>query len=59
VVDGERARVLAESAGAELVADRPAAAEWVRRNAREGDRVLVKASHGVGLDQVVEELTKA
>jgi UDP-N-acetylmuramoyl-tripeptide--D-alanyl-D-alanine ligase len=59
VVDGERARVLAESAGAELVADRPAAVEWVRRNAREGDRVLVKASHGVGLDQVVKELTRA
>jgi UDP-N-acetylmuramoyl-tripeptide--D-alanyl-D-alanine ligase len=59
VVDGERARVLAESAGAELVADRPAAAEWVRRNAREGDRVLVKASHGVGLDQVVKELSGA
>jgi len=58
VVDGERARVLAESAGAELVANRPAAAEWVRRNAREGDRVLVKASHGVGLDQVVKELTQ-
>jgi UDP-N-acetylmuramoyl-tripeptide--D-alanyl-D-alanine ligase len=59
VVDGERARVLAESAGAELVADRPAAAEWVRRNAREGDRVLVKASHGVRLDEVVKELTGA
>jgi UDP-N-acetylmuramoyl-tripeptide--D-alanyl-D-alanine ligase len=59
VVDGERARVLAESAGAELVADRPAAAAWVRRNAREGDRVLVKASHGVRLDEVVKELTGA
>src|SRR5450756_240703 len=47
VVDGERARVLAESAGAELVPDRPAAVDWVRRNAREGDRVLVKGSHGV------------
>jgi UDP-N-acetylmuramoyl-tripeptide--D-alanyl-D-alanine ligase len=58
VVDGERARVLAEAAGAELVPDRPAAVEWVRRNAREGDRVLVKASHGVGLDVVVRELTK-
>ena len=57
VVDGERARLLAESAGADLVPDRPAAADWVRRNAREGDRVLVKASHGVGLDQVVRELT--
>jgi UDP-N-acetylmuramoyl-tripeptide--D-alanyl-D-alanine ligase len=59
VVDGERARVLAESAGAELVADKRAAAEWVRRNAREGDRVLIKASHGVGLDQVVNELTQS
>jgi len=58
VVDGERARVLAESAGAELVADRPAAVQWVRRHAREGDRVLVKASHGVRLDEVVKELTK-
>jgi UDP-N-acetylmuramoyl-tripeptide--D-alanyl-D-alanine ligase len=58
VVDGERARVLAESARAELVADRPAASGWVRRNAREGDRVLVKASRGVGLDEVVRELTE-
>jgi UDP-N-acetylmuramoyl-tripeptide--D-alanyl-D-alanine ligase len=57
VVDGERARVLAESAGAELVPDRDAAVAWVRRNARDGDRVLVKASHGVALDQVVKELT--
>ena len=56
VVDGEKARILAESAGAELVPDRPAAAEWVRRNAHDGDRVLVKASHGVGLDAVVAEL---
>ena len=57
VVDGERARLLAESAHAELVPDRSSAAEWVRHNAREGDRVLVKASHGVGLDEVVRELT--
>jgi UDP-N-acetylmuramoyl-tripeptide--D-alanyl-D-alanine ligase len=57
VVQGDRARVLAESAGAELVADRQAAVEWVRRNARDGDRVLVKASHGVRLDEVVQELT--
>jgi UDP-N-acetylmuramoyl-tripeptide--D-alanyl-D-alanine ligase len=58
VVDGERARLLAESARAELVPDRPAAVEWVHRNAREGDRVLVKGSHGVGLDEVVKELTQ-
>jgi UDP-N-acetylmuramoyl-tripeptide--D-alanyl-D-alanine ligase len=56
VVDGALARILAESAGAELVADRPAAADWVRRNAREGDRVLIKASRGSGLDAVVKEL---
>jgi UDP-N-acetylmuramoyl-tripeptide--D-alanyl-D-alanine ligase len=57
VVDGDRARILAEAAGAELVADRPAAVEWVRMNAREGDRVLIKASHGIRLDEVVRELT--
>jgi len=59
VVDGDRARILAESAGAELVADRPAAVDWVRRNAREGDRVLIKASHGIHLDEVVRELTQS
>jgi UDP-N-acetylmuramyl pentapeptide synthase len=59
VLDGERARVLAESAGAELVTSRPAARDWVRRNAREGDRVLVKGSHSTHLDEVVRELTEA
>jgi UDP-N-acetylmuramoyl-tripeptide--D-alanyl-D-alanine ligase len=58
VLDGERARVLAESAGAELVASRPAARDWVRRNAREGDRVLIKGSHSTRLDEVVRELTE-
>ena len=58
VVDGDRARILAEAAGAELVADRPAAVQWVRLNAREGDRVLIKASHGIRLDEVVRELTR-
>lgn len=57
VVESEQARILAESAGAELVPDRPAAADWVRRNAHDGDRVLVKASHGIRLDEVVRELT--
>jgi UDP-N-acetylmuramoyl-tripeptide--D-alanyl-D-alanine ligase len=59
VLDGERARVLAESAGAELVATRPAARDWVRRNAREGDRVLVKGSRSTHLDEVVRELTES
>ena len=58
VLDGERARALAESAGAELVASRPAARDWVRGNAREGDRVLVKGSHSTHLDEVVRELTE-
>src|SRR5712692_10014 len=53
VVEGDQARVMAESAGAELVPDRAAAARWVRRNASEGDRVLIKASHGVRLDLLV------
>jgi UDP-N-acetylmuramoyl-tripeptide--D-alanyl-D-alanine ligase len=56
VLDGDRARVLAESAGAELVESRPAARDWVRRNARDGDRVLVKGSHSTHLDEVVREL---
>jgi UDP-N-acetylmuramoyl-tripeptide--D-alanyl-D-alanine ligase len=58
VLDGERARVLAEAAGAELVESRPAARDWVRRNAREGDRVLIKGSHSTHLDEVVRELTE-
>jgi UDP-N-acetylmuramoyl-tripeptide--D-alanyl-D-alanine ligase len=57
VIDSQLGRILADSAGAEVVPDRAAAAEWVRRNAREGDRVLVKASHGVNLEEVVRELT--
>lgn len=57
VVDGELARILAESAGAELVPDRAGAADWVRRNAHDGDRVLIKASRGIHLDEVVRELT--
>jgi UDP-N-acetylmuramoyl-tripeptide--D-alanyl-D-alanine ligase len=58
VVEGGEARILAEAAGADIVPDRAAATAWVRQNAREGDRVLVKASHSMRLDQLVEELTK-
>jgi UDP-N-acetylmuramoyl-tripeptide--D-alanyl-D-alanine ligase len=59
VVEGTHARRLAEAAVAEVVPDRAAAAEWVRRNAQPGDVVLVKASHGVRLDELVKELTAA
>jgi UDP-N-acetylmuramoyl-tripeptide--D-alanyl-D-alanine ligase len=59
VVDGGRARLMADAAGAELAPDRSAAVEWVRRTARPGDRVLVKASHGVRLDELVKDLTTA
>jgi UDP-N-acetylmuramoyl-tripeptide--D-alanyl-D-alanine ligase len=59
VVDGERAKPLAQAAGAQLVPDRAGAAEWVRQNATAGDRVLIKASHGVRLDELVKELTAA
>ena len=57
VVDGSHARAMAQAGGGEVVADRAAAAEWVKRNAVAGDRLLVKASHGLRLDQLVEELT--
>ena len=57
VVDTGHARAIAEAGGGDVVADRAAAAEWVRSHARRGDRVLVKASHGVRLDELVDELT--
>jgi UDP-N-acetylmuramoyl-tripeptide--D-alanyl-D-alanine ligase len=58
VIDGERARILAEAAGGEIVPNNAEAVLWVRRNASEGDRVLVKGSHGIRLDEVVKELTR-
>jgi UDP-N-acetylmuramoyl-tripeptide--D-alanyl-D-alanine ligase len=58
VVDVGQGRTLAEAAGAQLVPDRAAAADWVRATARPGDRVLVKASHGVALHELVEELLR-
>jgi UDP-N-acetylmuramoyl-tripeptide--D-alanyl-D-alanine ligase len=56
VVDAGHGRLLAESAGGELVADRDAAEKWVRAVAGPGDVVLVKASHGIGLHEVVRRL---
>jgi UDP-N-acetylmuramoyl-tripeptide--D-alanyl-D-alanine ligase len=58
VVDVGRGRLLAEAAGAQLLPDRSAAADWVRATAEPGDRVLVKASHGVALYELVEELVR-
>jgi UDP-N-acetylmuramoyl-tripeptide--D-alanyl-D-alanine ligase len=57
VLESDLGRILAESAAAELVPDRAAAVHWVRHNAQPGDRVLVKASHGLHLEEVVRELT--
>ncbi|MDQ6899453.1 MAG: UDP-N-acetylmuramoyl-tripeptide--D-alanyl-D-alanine ligase [Candidatus Dormibacteraeota bacterium] len=58
VVDQGYGRLLAHSAGAELVNDQAAATAWVRAQAQADDLVLIKASHGVALDRVVEELLK-
>jgi UDP-N-acetylmuramoyl-tripeptide--D-alanyl-D-alanine ligase len=59
VVDVGNGRLLAEAAGGELVADKPAAVRWVRSRAGAGDVVLVKASHGVALEDVVAELLRS
>ena len=56
VVDVGRGATLAEAAGGDLVRDRAAAARWVRERAGAGDVVLVKASHGVHLEELVAEL---
>jgi UDP-N-acetylmuramoyl-tripeptide--D-alanyl-D-alanine ligase len=58
VADVGLGHVLAQAARASLVADKPAAARWARGHAQPGDVVLVKASHGVGLEDVVAELLK-
>ena len=56
VVDVGRGALLAEAAGGELAANREAALAWVRAEARPGDTVLVKASHGVHLEELVMRL---
>ena len=58
VVDTGNAKLMAAAGGA-VVADRAAAAQWVTAHAGPGDRVLVKGSHGVRLDELVTELTSS
>lgn len=58
VVDVGNGRLLAGAAGGALVADKAAAVRWVKERAGKGDLVLVKASHGVALEGVVQELLK-
>ncbi len=58
VVDVGNGRLLAEAAAGGLVPDRAAGVRWVRSRAGEGDVVLVKASHGVALEDVVHELLR-
>ena len=59
VIDVGFGRLLAEAAGATLVADKQAAAGWVREQAGPGSLVLVKASPGLALDELVRELVAA
>jgi UDP-N-acetylmuramoyl-tripeptide--D-alanyl-D-alanine ligase len=59
VVDVGNGRLLAEAAGGALVPDKAAAVRWVKARAGAGDVVLVKASHGVALEDVVEELLRS
>src|SRR5207245_7139186 len=59
VVDGERAKPMAQAAGAELVPAGAGAADWVTRNATAGERLRVKASQGGRLDELVKDLTAA
>jgi UDP-N-acetylmuramoyl-tripeptide--D-alanyl-D-alanine ligase len=59
VLDVGFGKVLVEAAGATLVATKADAARWVRERATPGSLVLVKASHGVALDDLVRELTQA
>ncbi|MGH7903501.1 MAG: UDP-N-acetylmuramoyl-tripeptide--D-alanyl-D-alanine ligase [Candidatus Dormibacteraceae bacterium] len=56
VLDVGMGAVLAKAAGARLVPDLDAAERWVREGARPGDVVLIKASHGLRLDELVLRL---
>jgi UDP-N-acetylmuramyl pentapeptide synthase len=59
VIDVGYGRVLAEAANGSLVRDKQAAARWVREQAAPGSLVLVKASHGLALDELVRDLAAA
>jgi UDP-N-acetylmuramoyl-tripeptide--D-alanyl-D-alanine ligase len=59
VGDGARGIAEATSAPAELVADRDAARERLLELLEPGDVVLLKASRGVGLDVLVDEISAA
>jgi UDP-N-acetylmuramoyl-tripeptide--D-alanyl-D-alanine ligase len=59
VIDVGLGRLIAAEAGASLVATKAEAASWVRENATPGSLVLVKASHGVALDELVRDLVAA
>jgi UDP-N-acetylmuramyl pentapeptide synthase len=59
VIDVGFGRVMADAANAELVPDKTAAAAWVRGHAEPGSLVLVKASHGLALDELVRDLVAA
>jgi UDP-N-acetylmuramoyl-tripeptide--D-alanyl-D-alanine ligase len=59
VIDVGYGRLMAEAADADLVADKQAAARWVREHAEPGSLVLVKASHGLALDELVRDLLPA
>ena len=59
VIDVGYGRVLAEAANGSLVPDKQAAASWVRMQAAPGSLVLVKASHGLALDELVRDLVAA
>ena len=59
VVDTPLGRILAHAADAAVVPDNLAAADWVRKHARAGDRVLIKGSHSRRLEEVVAELTSS
>ena len=58
VIEGGQAATLAAAARATVVPDVETASAWLRERASAGDLVLIKASRGVQLERLVEELTR-